>query len=71
MCSVMCAVIDMLTSSFQAAASKSRLTTLIGFGGVCGCILHCNLRHSVVSSLCLKMPKFPLILLSAWQISVG
>lgn len=71
MCSVMCAVIDMLTSSFQAAASKPRLTALIGFSGVCGCIRQCNLRHSVVSSLCLKMPKFLLFLLSALQISVG
>lgn len=51
MCSVMCAVIDMLTSSFQAAASKPRLATLIGFSGVCGCIRQCNLRHSLVYSL--------------------
>lgn len=35
---VMCAVIDMLASSFQAAASKPRLATLIGFSGVCGFI---------------------------------
>lgn len=50
-CSVMCAVIDMLTSSFQAAASKPRLATLIGFNRVCSCIWQCNLRHSVVSNL--------------------
>ncbi len=38
MCSVMCAVIDMLTSSFQAAASKPRLAAPIGFSSVSGCL---------------------------------
>lgn len=64
MCSVMCAVIDMLTSSFQATALKPRLAAPIGSSRVCGCSRQCNFRHSVVSSLCLKMPKFLLFLLS-------
>lgn len=71
MCSVMCAVIDMLKSVFQATASKPRLTALIGFSRVCGCILQCNLRHSVDSSLCLKMPKYLLFSLFTCKISVG
>lgn len=73
MCSVMCAVIDMLTSSFQAAASKPRLVALIGFSRVCGCIRQCNMRHSVVYGLWLKkMPKFLFFFAPfAWHISVG
>lgn len=51
MCSVMCAMIDMLTLSFQAAASKPRLAALIGFSGVCCSIWQRYLRRSVVHSM--------------------
>lgn len=46
-CSVMCATINMLTLSFQAAASKPRLAALIGFNRVCGFIWQRYLRQSV------------------------
>ena len=72
MCSVMCAVIDMLTSSFQAAALKPRLDALIGFSRVCGCIRQCNMRHSVFYGLFKKMPKFLFFFAPfAQHISVG
>lgn len=51
LCSVMCAVIDMLTLSFQAAASKSHLAALIGFSGVCGFIWQPYLRQSLFPSM--------------------
>lgn len=68
MWSVMCSVIDMLTLVFQAAASKPRLAALIQFSGICGCTSY-DVTHTVVSSICLKMPLFALCL--KMKISAG